>query len=798
VPDWAKILGDPEAAPPEPSVEGYRVIRLLSEAGQGEVYLAETISSGRRVAIKRWKTCSSRAIREEKALLAFRHANIVRVIDYAQDQELGLPCLVMEYVEAPPLLAAQARLDPVHAAEVIRKVAIALEEVHRVGLVHRDVKPKNILLHETGEPTLVDFGTVKLNPELAEELGLGRGGKPPTATGDKPLGTLPYMAPEQLGLIEDPVERTADVYALGVTLYECLCGSTPFESASGFERKRRDPWSNPVDDADVSDVPYELKDVVSRCLAFAPGDRYLTALALAQDLGSFLRDQGQDPSAEVIWGIAQPEPSAAATPRTEPGVLTRAVLGVLFAICAGGTWIALSGSVEGEQEAAKQADEPTQAPLERAPITTTTRTAPSPSPAPSPEHKPQPTQVAVVHSERSAPPARHTTGPKTLPKASEHDAGTATGPPVLVAVAETPRRVYLTWKGGEGKLSVEREKRGLFVQIAEVLAEFGSFRDDRAQPGVFARYRLVQESGQASNTVSIRTPTPRPAAPEGLVARATSTSMRLRWRHSGGYLSGFLLKRKGAPQTKLAAAGRETTLWKLRPNTGYSYELVAYGPGGRSEKAVISARTLRSPPKQPGRVRCLSARGRVLVTWSASPRASSLAVERALGRSQERLATLGPKASSFVDENVQPGKTYRYRLVALNEGGRAVSPWSQVLANAWFESPNRLYGLELGLLRYRVFVRVRKTKSWRLARVFQRRGATTVPTRAEFKGHVVAVGESPKKARVWDLRDSPQRSRQVSIRPGKLAEALTQPGAAYCSRCGVRGSHTCKESKHDR
>ncbi|MCA8923291.1 MAG: serine/threonine protein kinase, partial [Planctomycetes bacterium] len=232
MPNWEQLLGQIDDAPP-PDVPGYRVERLISERGQGAVFLARA-ADGRRVAIKRWKLPTSRAAREVRALQRLDHPGVVRVLEGAVDRGSGLPCVVMDYVDAPTLLAAGRRLPAERAAAILAQVARALAYVHGAGLVHRDVKPGNVLVRPDGAAVLVDFGVVKeqAEPSLPEV----------TATGGRALGTRPYMAPEQLGLVEAPVGPRADVYALGVTLYQCLTGALPFDSDAAFERRERDPW----------------------------------------------------------------------------------------------------------------------------------------------------------------------------------------------------------------------------------------------------------------------------------------------------------------------------------------------------------------------------------------------------------------------------------------------------------------------------------------------------------------------------------------------------------------------------
>ena len=284
MPNWGDVLrefladpADPDEAfrLPPPRVEGYTVGALLGEHGQGQVYLAVDARSGEQVAIKRWRVPSARAERELRALATLDHPGVVRVRGGAEDLELGLPCLVMDYVAGERLLASGQRLAPDAVRALAREVASALAHVHARGLVHRDVKPANLVRRADGAVVLLDFGLVRtLRPEPALDAG----------TGAQPAGTLPYMAPEQLGLRDDPVGPAADLYGLGATLYECLTGAVPFETNGAFERRGRDVWRDPPRGARVWGVPDDLRALISRCLAFDPADRPPDAPAVAAAL----------------------------------------------------------------------------------------------------------------------------------------------------------------------------------------------------------------------------------------------------------------------------------------------------------------------------------------------------------------------------------------------------------------------------------------------------------------------------------------------------------------------------------
>ncbi len=212
-----KIKPQTESEKPE---NPYRLLELVGSGGMANVYRAIQTSLEREVAVKRLhpyliqnQTFLARFEKEAKAAAYLRHENLVSVIDYGQDEEGYF--IVMEYVRGKTLRELlEVEPLPLEAALVVAyKVALGLAYCHQEGVVHRDVKPANILLSEEGEVKLTDFGIAK-----GEDASI-------TVTGTT-LGSPAYMAPEQLRSME--VDRRADVFSLGVVLYEMLAGIKPF------------------------------------------------------------------------------------------------------------------------------------------------------------------------------------------------------------------------------------------------------------------------------------------------------------------------------------------------------------------------------------------------------------------------------------------------------------------------------------------------------------------------------------------------------------------------------------------
>ncbi|RMG15253.1 MAG: serine/threonine protein kinase [Planctomycetota bacterium] len=262
----------------------YRLVRLIGRGGSGAVYLARD-PDGRRVALKVLSAGAGpeellRLAREARLAARLDHPALVRVEGLGVQE--GRPFLVMEYVPGGTLQARLARgpLPPERARSIACALARGLHHAHERGVLHRDVKPANVLLDRDGAPRLTDFGLAR---PLQRRLPQGRG-LTLTREGDL-LGTPSYMAPEQALGESGRVDRRTDVYGLGATLYAMLTGRPPFAGGT---------WLRVL--ADVVHVaprpPSErargldpcLESVCLRCLAKAPTERYASAHALAEAL----------------------------------------------------------------------------------------------------------------------------------------------------------------------------------------------------------------------------------------------------------------------------------------------------------------------------------------------------------------------------------------------------------------------------------------------------------------------------------------------------------------------------------
>ncbi|KYF77983.1 protein kinase [Sorangium cellulosum] len=221
--------------------ERYRVHELIGQGGMGAVYRGEQVHLRKQVAIKVLQPSArnlpqivARFEREAIAGAHIQHPNVVSAHDFGQLADRS-HFLVLEYVEGTPLqdVIASAPLPARRALHIARQIASALEAVHAKGIVHRDVKPQNILLGAHDQVKLIDFGLAKVNVELlsTESREATRKGQDLTAA-DQVLGTLSYLAPEAVRGM-DAVDARADLYALGIILYEMLSGRGPFDASDG-------------------------------------------------------------------------------------------------------------------------------------------------------------------------------------------------------------------------------------------------------------------------------------------------------------------------------------------------------------------------------------------------------------------------------------------------------------------------------------------------------------------------------------------------------------------------------------
>ena len=288
----------------------FRIVREIGRGGMGIVYEAIQVSLGRRVALKVLQDsaaldprCLQRFQVEAQAAASLRHPHIVPV--FATGSENGIAYYAMQYIECRDLariIKDLRRDDSIEAtwavgckiasrkplfdqgdsferdvARLARQAAMALEHAHANDVLHRDVKPSNLLIDDKGNLWVTDFGLARI-----------RGSLDLTQTGEA-IGTPRYMSPEQALGRRTPLDCRTDVYSLGATLYEILTLATPFSGDDRLDLLRRITQEPPIPPRKIDPrVPAELETIVLKAMAKVPADRYATAADLAADLGRFL------------------------------------------------------------------------------------------------------------------------------------------------------------------------------------------------------------------------------------------------------------------------------------------------------------------------------------------------------------------------------------------------------------------------------------------------------------------------------------------------------------------------------
>ena len=293
----------------------YRIVALLGEGGMATVYQATDTETGQNIALKMITTVRNttprflkRFARETKALKRFNHPNIIRILDSGTHE--GQPYLVMPYIPGGTLKQYLGKQStPQEAAALLAPVARALQAVHDKDIIHRDVKPGNILIDTAGIPLLSDFGIAKI---------LRREGDDPTTeltVAGMGLGTPEYMSPEQGRGLE--VDKRTDIYSLGVIFYELLTGRKPFTAESTpaviykhvYEPLPRPSLFNPA-------IPPMVENVIFIALAKEPAGRYPDMASFASALEQIARGEIPDlPTRETT----EPLPI---TPTTLTGTMT--------------------------------------------------------------------------------------------------------------------------------------------------------------------------------------------------------------------------------------------------------------------------------------------------------------------------------------------------------------------------------------------------------------------------------------------------------------------------------------------
>ena len=516
----------------------YKVLDKIGEGGMAVVYRAYQESLGRYAAIKvlraelaRDEEFVARFRREALAVAQLNHPNILHVYDAGVAN--GVYFMAMGFVDGGSLkdLVAQGPVEPAYAASIGAQLADALDYAHKQGIVHRDVKPSNVLMTRDGRPMLTDFGIAKA---LYESAAL-------TRTGIS-IGTPEYMAPEQIQ--GQPVDGRTDIYALGIVLYEMVTGWAPFSTptpvATLYKQVNEPP--PPLHQVNVN-VPDWLEGVVGKALAKRPEGRYQQASELAAALRS--RGVGASPLAAAApavaavgpdttagrpaakgAGLRQPGPAIAAsaptptpapiakpaTARADHGatpvpvapvqeapkkrgkavpILIAAIALLVVALAAGGAYLAFGG--KGNDVAGV--------------ITVVVVSGDTAGPAPTTEVQPSPTPVIIVASSTPAPAATNTQAPAATstraPTATSTQAPAATNTPKPaptatkrppVATKSTCPGWYQKPQPGKGVLLIENHM-GKELLVEQILGGSGNWTISPKQGDVPGRLLLQLTPG---------------------------------------------------------------------------------------------------------------------------------------------------------------------------------------------------------------------------------------------------------------------------------------------------------------
>lgn len=383
---------------PGSSLGPYRIVAPLGRGGMATVYRARDAALERDVALKvlpaeflHDPSFATRFRKEARVAASLEHPHVVPVYAFGIDQ--GQPWMAMRLLAGGTLAdrLRQGPLPPAATVRILAEVAAALDDAHARGVVHRDVKPANVLLDGAGHAYLADFGIARML----------EGSSAATATG-LVLGTPSYMAPEQA--MGSKVDRLADIYALGVVAFECLTGRVPYGGTTPVAILMKHV-SEPVPEPTPGEVPAALTPLLKRCLAKEPAERWPTAGAFATALSretDRLAPVSREVGVPTLTSRIETAPSRPAAAPPEASRARSAAPWVGLAVGAAAVVAAVLFAIR--PQAPPTADPPSPAPPA---IDASPTTAPTPTPAatdPVPAVRPTPTLTQTPRAAVALPP----------------------------------------------------------------------------------------------------------------------------------------------------------------------------------------------------------------------------------------------------------------------------------------------------------------------------------------------------------------------------------------------------------
>jgi hypothetical protein len=434
----------------------YEVLGFLGRGGFASVYQVRSASLQRFEALKvlheshgEDSEFAQRFRQEARVAASLEHPSIVKVYDFGHVE--GTLWYSMQFVDGPTLsgeLATRGTFDEETAARIAVPLLDALDYSHTRGVVHRDIKPDNVLLDKRGRPFLMDFGIAKTGESLVK-----------TQTGFI-LGSPAYLSPEQLR--GQPLDGRTDVYSLGVTLYQMLAGVIPYRTENMSALARRLTEDAPPLSGRREGIHPELERIVHRSLERDRNARYANAAEMRDDLEAFLAEVHRRTTRVRAVSSESPAPPPRPEPAPRPAWVWPATFALVLAVLAGG-WL-----------------------LTRAP-------APRPAPAPvaTPAPAPVPTPVPMAKATALPTPTHLPRLPREAPARAPALAKTAP-PPDATRRAKTPPDV-----AEEATISLtpaqERECGGKVVGISLVVGEDGSLR----------RRRVISPASSACDAIAL-------------------------------------------------------------------------------------------------------------------------------------------------------------------------------------------------------------------------------------------------------------------------------------------------------